>query len=236
MSGLLVGLLRRCHIHLMIGLVGFGALLNACSPFVPATALPSPEPLQVVYTPAMASWQPILAQCAAVQPEIGLIVAEQPWPAAQNSTYDLLLQAAEPPPGFTGYAADLGSWQVVFASGSRAWTAERLTQAYRSNTPTTTPLWAYTPGSELYVPFTEWLLAGESLSPFVYLATDPGTMKKALEETPSAVGYLPRHLLPAGVSELTFMPAFELPLVALAKNEPQGEMRVYLACLQENQP
>jgi hypothetical protein len=61
-------------------------------------------------------------------------------------------------------------------------------------------------------------------------------MQQALLETPTATGYLPRALLAPGLSELAGVPGFEIPQVALAKAEPQGVLRSFLACLQAGQP
>ncbi|MBN1666846.1 MAG: hypothetical protein JW862_07145 [Anaerolineales bacterium] len=217
-------------------LVSLGLLLGGCSPYVTATALPTPQMVRVVYTPAMSGWQPILAACAAQQPELALVLLEVPWPVAPQQDYDLLLQAAAPGQEFSGYAADLGSLEIVFAGANQNWTQASLSHAYRNRTPPPAVMLSYAPGSEYFPPFAAHLLSGEQLSPYVQWVASPADMQQALLATPAATGYLPRPLLAPGLSELVDVPGFEVPQVALAKAQPQGVLRSFLACLQAGQP
>ena len=210
--------------------------LSACSPFTTAPPLPVPQTLTIGYTPAMKSWQSRLAVCADLQPEITVSLQPAGWPEPDPHAYDLLLQAAEPGADFGGYAADLGRQPIVFAtfgeSTQAGWTTERLQQIYTTQTQPEYDVLTYPSSSELGAIFEAAFLAGARLSPYATLASSFQDMQAMLEQIPRSIGYLPQDELGPGLRELPGAPVLSLPRVALAAAEPQGALRIFLACLQ----
>ena len=99
-------------------------------------------------------------------------------------------------------------------------------------------IWAYSEGNELRAIFDGAVLGNAALSSYVFLAPDPAAMLEAVAADPMAIGYLPKSWLTQNVQTISvaseLQDAFEHPVLALTNAKPEGNLRNYLVCLQQN--
>lgn len=217
--------------------------LAACSPFVTATPRPSPQPVQVNYSPTLRPWSAVLHQCANAHPEIALITLETSVTDPDFMGGDLSLWFGEPLQGIPGYAAALETDELVVISGSsmglQNLNADQLWALYAEANPLY-QVWTYAEGNELRAIFEAAILRGADPSPITLIAPNPGAMLEAIAADPLAIGYVPASWLTGDVHTIglptEIRAAFEQPILALTDSEPQGELKAYLVCLQNAHP
>lgn len=230
---------RRFFLLFLLLLIS--ALTTACSPFVTSTPPPSPQLLQVSYTPTLRHWTETLNQCALDHPETALILQETSLADLEFTKADIALWYGEPPQGIPGYAASLGVDEILIIAGSdvalRNINAEKLREIY-SETASVYHIWTYDEGNELRAIFDNTVLFGVSLSSDATLAPSPTAMLEAVSADPMALGYLPQSWLTENVQKISIdrelQIAFEQPILALTDTEPEGNLKRYLNCLQQN--
>jgi len=183
-----------------------------------------------------------LQQCALEHPEIALIVEETSASTLDFSSGDLTLWFGEPSQGFPGYAAALGQDEIVIIAGTdvalRNLTREELAELYSQPAPMY-QAWTYGEGNELRSIFDSMVLGKTTTSGYLQLAPDPTAMMEAVTTDPMAIGYIPRAWLRTGEVQLvTIEPElqrnFQQPILAFARIEPEGNLKSYLVCLQQN--
>jgi len=217
-------------------------VFSACTPLAINTPPPAPEVIQITYPPSLSNWSDDLHRCASEVPEIALTILETGPSNPEFVEADLTLSFGEPPQGIRGYAASLGEDKIIVIAGEnvnlKQLSVEQLREIYSN--PELYQTWTYGAGNELRLIFDRAVLNDEQLSPETLLAPDPTAMLEAITKNPVAIGYLPKSWLDGGVNEITLeddlQAAFEQPILVLTDTEPQGPLRAFLACLQNDQP
>ncbi len=212
-----------------VALLMFALLLAACQPGVTREITPA-APLAVNVSDSLAWLESDLADCAATAG-----VAVQRSETSANAA--LTLRLGEP--DGQGYAAVLGedrlavivhpdnpleeisaqAVQAIFSGGEQSWPEGGEIQ-----------VWALPQSSDVTTAF---VAAGFAIAD-AGLAPTTGAMRKAVAADPSAIGYLPARWLDSSVRALTVSGLeIDLPILAISAQEPQGEARALLLCLQE---
>ncbi len=181
-------------------------LSAACQPLT-ATVQPTPEIVQIQYTPALSSWTAALNRCASSLPQIGLVTSEMPANQLDPSRVDFALHfgpqidpvQSTPLPFF---ASVLSSDEIVLAVDAANPVASLtppminaifsgpvtlwndLTIQKATSQPTEVSLaiqvWSYPPGDDVRQVFDKAFLQGTSPASQTYLAPDAGVMLEAL--------------------------------------------------------
>lgn len=211
-------------------------LLAACSGG--PSDLPS-APVTVNLTPATALLEPAIAACDEQLPPVSAIVRERFYPRANA---DLSIHLGEPEP-FPGFAVELAQEQVlvilhpdnpaasltldqvgaIFSGEIANWSAlggrDQAIQVY-----------AFYPADETRQAFDRAVLARSALTLDALLVPHPPAMLQSVAEDPAAIGYLPAAFASEEVSGILL--GLDLPVLALAAEEPQGPALDLLLCLQ----
>ena len=76
----------------------------------------------------------------------------------------------------------------------------------------------------------------QRFSRLAHIAASPQAMLEAVNQTPGAIGFLPRSWISQGVAAIQLGPDLQKstrkPLLALTKKEPEAGLQALLACLQ----
>ena len=216
--------------------------ISACTPLVTGTPPPTPEMIEIAYPPSLSNWANNLHSCASLTPEIALTILETSPSDSEFAEADLTLSFGEPPQGVRGYAASLGEDEIVVIAGEnvnlKQLSFEQLREIYSN--PELYQAWTYGAGNELRLIFDRAVLDAVALSPETFLAPHPTAMLEAITKNPMAIGYLPKSWLDGKVHEISLeedlQAAFKQPILVLTGTEPQSPLRVFLACLQNDQP
>jgi hypothetical protein len=233
--------MRRFLVQLILVLI-LATTIPGCSPFVTSTPYPSPQPIQITYTSTMRPWVDTLHQCALEHPEIALITEEISAAALEFSPGNLTLWFGEPPQGFPGYAASLGEDEIVVIAGTdvtlQDLSLEQLVELY-SQPSSVYQVWTYSEGNELRSIFDSVVLGETGTSAYSHIAPDPDAMLEAVTTGSLSIGYIPRDWLGVGELQVVTMETklqrdFKLPILALAREEPEGNLKIFLICLQQS--
>src|SRR5688500_17171643 len=92
-------------------------------------------------------------------------------------------------------------------------------------------VWVYATGDDVQEVFDRVVMTGSSVTPSARIAVHPQQMSDTLVNEPNSVGILPRHWKAGDVREVLSVAA--VPVLAITKVEPQGEIRELIACLQK---
>lgn len=216
-------------------------LISACSPFVTSTPPPSPQPIQVAYTPTLRPLVERLHQCALQHPEIALITHETSITALEDIGADVILWFGEPPQGTSSYAFSLGADEIAIIVGSNVALQDISTKQLQdlyADSNSAYQRWTYSQGHELRELFNQVVFGESSTSSDAKLAPDPAAMIEAIAADPMAVGYIPGSWLGKDIQTISIdsdlHTVFAQPLLALTLTEPTGNLRTYLVCLQSS--
>jgi DNA-binding transcriptional LysR family regulator len=214
-------------------------VLSACSPLVTSTPPPSPQPIQVAYTTTLSPLADRLHQCALQHPEITLITHQTTIIGLEETGADLILWMGKPPLGPYKNAFTLGEDSIVMIAGANVTLQDLSTDQLRNiyNNPRSTyQIWTYPAGHELRNIFEEVVMGESATDANAILAPNPVAMLEAIGADPLAVGYIPASWLEKDIQKITveneLMAAFTQPVLVLTLNEPVGNLRTFLACLQ----
>jgi hypothetical protein len=206
-------------------------MLAACS------APSEPRPLSIALTPAAQPSSTAIAVCVPRDAAVSLDVRYAP----DVSQYDLVFQLGEPAdlPDFIAPIAydeivvvlhhsndlDLDRLQTaaIFTGMVRDW-------AELGGNAGAIELWVGPESDEARHAFQQETLIGAPILGSAHLVTDLASILQAVAADPAAAGILPAAWTDESV-ELNEL-GIELPLLALAGDEPSGAARELLACLQ----
>lgn len=213
-----------------IGFFALLLLLVACQPARAGQDTP-PAPLKVAVSSSLSWLEPDLADCAA---GTGLAVQHVETVAAGDG---ITLRLGVPED--ESYAAVLGEEELaiivhpdnplaelpldivrnIFAGREKNWPDQSEIQ-----------VWSLPRTGDLS---TALLAAGFSIQN-AGLAPTPQAMREVVAANPAAIGYLPARWVDGSVRALTIDGfAVRLPILTISAQEPQGEARALLVCLQE---
>ena len=228
--------------------------LAGCSQPPIVTPPPTPIPLTVALTPAARPFGKILRVCAASQPLLAFFLEEAPAQGMDLNRYDLVFRLGLPAES-EAFSAPLGWENIVVYTNEPAVTQLKKSDLRGLFSGKITiwkgadgldhpvQVWTFPAGDEARQVFDEAIMAGERLTPKAYLAPDPQAMLEALSSQAGSVGILPaawvKSSKPAGsfpIHEVSLdagaKSVLRLPILALAKAEPQGAARSLISCLQ----
>ena len=226
--------------------------LTACKPAVNLTASPTPQILQVDYTPALRPFTTQLNQCAASQPDLGLADREVPAKTLDLSQSDMGLQWGEIS-AHSGFTVEIGQETLIIITNPenplRELSLSDLQSLYSGNIQNWNTLepdqgfdeavqiWLTPLGADDRQVFNNLMSADKTLSPQAYLAPDPQAMLEAVATNRGAIGYLPSQWHQDSVQKIQLNDAplsiLEQPILASTSIEPTGKVRIFLQCLQK---
>jgi hypothetical protein len=221
---------------------------SACKPPPTQPPLPIPQTLSVSYTPALSPLLNALSTCALQQPEIALIVNEVSAPYLDIHKSDFSLRIGFPQ-GSTAFSAVLAVEKIVLithpSNPVEILSVEDVTNIFSGVTTNwleldgddfEIDLWIYYTDEDIQQVIQKAIM--DNLSPTLKanLAPDPGAMLTTVANNPSAIGYLPQSWLSDDVKPITISSDtnefLTQPVLALSNEEPKGQAREYLFCLQ----
>ncbi len=238
----------RIWLGLLLALL---ALLTACAPSAPSDS-PALEVVHLQTTAALARWLPKAADCAGAIPNLGVASEIAEPDALSLASADLILrlgarQAEDP------FTAVMGRESLVLVAGDQVpvrslsidtlqslyagdWTRwSELPEADSTAADLPVILLSYPAGHELEALFSQTYLGGSPIlgSPQPYAS--PEGLAERLNASPGAIGYTLSSLVPVGyrtvpVTGLAADPVFYV--LAVTAEEPTGELRQLLLCLQ----
>jgi ABC-type phosphate transport system substrate-binding protein len=118
------------------------------------------------------------------------------------------------------YSGKIRNWEEVIKGG----------------TDQTIRVWSYLTGDDQRQVFDLAFLVGKEPSYQTYLAPDANAMLEAVTNDANAIGYILKSLVEPGVRQVSLNGAainsLRQPVLALAQNEPQGNLKQLLLCVQ----
>jgi len=228
----------KSYQFLLVALISL-ILISACGTYVTSTPPPSPQPVQVAFTTTLSPLVERLHQCALQHPEIALIAHQTTIIGLEGKGADLILWMGEPPQGLYKNAFTLREDSIVIIAGANVTLQDLSTDQLRDlyiNPSSTYQIWTYPSGHELRNLFDKVVLGENATNANALLAPNPAAMLEAIEADPLAVGFIPASWLEKDTQTLPveeeLQAALTQPVLALSLQEPAGNLRTYLACLQ----
>jgi hypothetical protein len=196
-------------------------IISSCAS---ATQTPQTEVVNVYATSAAQPWLTELYSCAVDLSVVLNVTSNEP---------DIYLRIGEP--GniiFPIFKIDEEEILIVTNRESPiqnltlAEAQELFAQGYES-----AQVWIYSSDADVQIAFDQLVMKGRSVTTFAGLATSPQQMSDLLNVEKNAVGILPKHWKVGTVRDV--FSAGVVPVLAVAKDEPQGAVRNLISCLQK---
>ncbi len=231
-------------------LLGLIFLLAACGTPDPATPAPTPEAINVYYPASLQPWADRLSGCVENNSQIAVYFRQSGSSSSSLNPNDILLELGDPTTvGEGSFMAQVGWEQVVVVVNETnplsQVSTDRLEQifsgqilAWDSESGQPIQVWVLPVGETTRQIFDRALRMTQLLAPEARLAPDPGTMLEVVSQDENAIGYLPLSFLSASgkVKVIKLEPSLEQelhqPVIAITKNEPTGQARTIITCLQ----
>ncbi len=209
-------------------------LFTACSP--QPSELPT---LRIVVSPAAQPISEAVARCVPNNGDVAFSIEMQYPSTADLEGSDLLIRLGEP--GEAGFAAQLAWEQIalivnpgnsveISSTAAADLFGERIQNWSELNgEDLPVNLWAGPDSDEARQAFESEVLLS-SVSSNTHIASNPETALKAVAQDPGAVAILPAAWADETVREVDM--GLQVPVIAIAGEEPTGPLRELLACLQ----
>jgi hypothetical protein len=110
-------------------------------------------------------------------------------------------------------------------------TVEEVRALFAGQAGSQVQVWTYAAGEDVQSVFEQAVMQGSNVTSLARLAASPQQMSDTLVNQPDTVGILPRRWK-AGDSRIVYTVP-EVPVLALSKEEPKGEIQTLIACLQK---
>ncbi|MBI2332804.1 MAG: hypothetical protein HYU84_11720 [Chloroflexi bacterium] len=171
-------------------------------------------------------WMNDLFTCADKLSVIVNVTAEQPDISLRIGEPDILLSHA--------YQIDEEEILIVThrESGVQNLSLEEAEALFSGLGDLSAQVWVYPSELDVQRLFDQFVMQGRSVTSSARVAVNPQQMSDALNAESNAVGILPRHWKAGDVREVYSVGMF--PVLAIAREEPQGAMALVLACLQND--
>jgi hypothetical protein len=200
-------------------------LISACSTSTPQ---PTPQVVSVYSSFAAEPWLTELYDCAATQNNVSLSRVDD------SSTADVVLQIGEPAV-LASFAYQIDTEEILIVTQRQSpiqnLTLEDARALFMGMGDPSVQVWVYASDADVQQVFDQLVMEGRSVSSSALIAVNPQQMSDTLVNQPNTVGILPRHWK-VGDSREVFS-AGTVPVLALAKTEPQGAIKELIACLQK---
>jgi phosphate transport system substrate-binding protein len=240
-------------------LLGFILLLAACGVPQSSTPAPTPQAIDLTYSPALQPWADKLAGCASNNPLVALYVNQTDTIDTGMHANDIVLELDQTnPSGGAGYRSQVGREQIDVIVNQNNPISELSTTELRSifsgqqptwNDASAQPIqvWVLPAGDPARMIFDQIVLQTQPLTTQAMLAPDHAAMLEAISKDVNSIGYLPASFLHSSGSvnpgkvdlvqlDLPLETALDQPVVALTQAEPQGLLRSLLVCLEAETP
>ena len=198
-------------------------LLFSCST---KTSQASLQPVSVYSTFAAEPWLTDLYACA--DSVATLIRVDDP-----NSA-DIALQIGEPD-FLSLFAYQIDEEEILVAANRQSpiqnLTREQAQALFTGLGDPSAQVWVYASGDDAQKVLDQFVMEGRGVSSSAFIAVSPRQMSDELASQPNAVGILPRHAMADGLREVLAITT--VPVLALAKSEPQGAINQLVGCLQK---
>lgn len=205
---------------------------------------PSPQPLRIGLTPSLLPiLQDRLAACERATPGVALLVQVKPHSSINTQTSDIIIQLGEDNLAERKFPIQLGWGQLELIAHPDLPLASLDKKTILENYTALSPefqVWTYPPDHELRNLFERVFLVSEVRSPAAMIAPGPAEMVAAVSQNPTALGYVLDSWV---TSEVNTFPvdsatraALRQPILAVPRENPQGVIKSYLACLQNWEP
>jgi hypothetical protein len=232
--------------------------LAACSM---ETETPTPqasiEVIDLQIIPELGHWMPAISDCANQIPYFTITVQATPQSAMGIDQADLIIRlgdrTTEDP-----FVTVLGVEDLVILAGNSVQISSIGIESLRSiylgeinnwddvpevsadDLPANQPILAFTnlDGTSLRTLFEESYLNGQPINDQAIIFSTLSSTIDFLRETPYAIGYMLKSQVPLGIK---ILPVTDFPteankqyVLAVTPHEPEGQLRQFLLCLQEN--
>ena len=141
-------------------------------------------------------------------------------PAFQIGSEDILV-VLHPQVGIS--ALTLGQVRRIFAGEVTNWN-----EVGGANLPV--QVWAFSAAEDVQLILDRVVLQGRPVASGARLAVSAQAMSDSIGATPGSIGVLPKRWKAGNTREILVLAS--VPVLAIAKNEPQGSLREILSCLQ----
>jgi hypothetical protein len=201
-------------------------LISSCSTSTPPS--PTPQVVSVSSTSATQPWLTELYDCAARQ--TGAVLSR----VGDANAADIVLQLGEPasPASFL-YQIDSEEILIVTQRQSpiQNLTLEQAQTLFMGSGDLSVEVWEYASDVDVQRAFDQLVMKGRSVTSSARVAVSPQQMSDTLVNQANTVGILPKHWK-TGDSRVVFSAGI-VPVLVIAKSEPQGVVKELLACLQK---
>ena len=209
----------------LFSLTLFSLLVSSCSTGTPPPS--RPEVVSVYSSSAAEPWLSELYDCGATQGNAVLSRVDDP------SAADISLRVGEPE--FLSVPAfQIDTEEILIVTHRQSpiqnLTLEQAQTLFTQGDPSV-QVWVYASDADVQGVFDQRVMAGRSVSSSAKIAVNPQQMSETLVNEPNTVGILPKHWK-VGDSRFVFTIP-NVPVLALAKLEPQGVIKELIACLQK---
>jgi len=215
---------------------------TACAPIQLDPPLPSPYPLHVGITPSIRDlYHEDLYRCAANNSHFVMILDTTPSRKLDLESSDMIIQLGEPEGGLPFFAAQIGLEQIVLISSPDLdvsfLTVELIKDQFTAMKPQYS-IWTYPKNHEIEQFFSKLILHGENQSAYTQLVPNPEAMIEIISSKEKSIGYSLKSYIDGDLEIIPIGQALQdslkLPVLLISKQEPQGEIRNFVSCLQGN--
>lgn len=196
-------------------------LVASCAMSTPPA---TPEVVTVYSTSAAEPWLAALYDCAQASPILSRI--DDP-----NSA-QIVLRVGEPKVLPFGYQIDTEELLIVTQRQSpvQNLTLEEARALFMRQGDPSIQIWVYAAGEDVQEVFDQFVMEGRSISSSAHIAVNAQQMSDTLVNESNTVGILPKHWKAGDSRSVYTIP--NVPVLAITQNEPQGEIKRLIACLQ----
>jgi hypothetical protein len=214
----------------------------ACSSPIVFVASPSPQPLRIEITPSLLPiFQERLNNCAKENSGVAMILQVTPYQALDLKETDIIIQIGEPDMGISGYALQIGWEEIVLVASPDVEIDKLDMDGIKAQFTASKPqmqIWTYSEKHEIKRIFDEWFLLGEKTSPYGQVVPNPGEMLNSILIETNSIGYLPISWASEDIQIIPIQPSVQetlrQPVLALTNHNPEGQMLIFLNCLQDS--
>ena len=198
-------------------------LLFSCSTKTPQASL---QPVSVYSTFAAEPWLTDLYACADSVAVLSRV--DDP-----NSA-DIALQIGEPE-FLSSFAYQIDEEEILVVANRQSpiqnLTLDEARALFMGLGDPSAQVWVYASDADVQKVFDQFVMEGRSVASSALIAVSPQQMSDELASQPNAVGILPRHAMTDSLREVLAITT--VPVLALAKSEPQGAINQLVGCLQK---
>jgi hypothetical protein len=239
--------------------VGLVSLLISCTTPELSTPAPTPVPIQVIFPPSLKPWADKISACASQNPLVALYYNPPSMLDPNSPPNSVVLQLGESFERDDHSYLLLIGWEQIdiiinqerdlfqLTSSDLQSVFSGLTNSWEGNTGQPIEVWVFPDDDTVRKYFDKAVLQSNPLTSEARLAPDPDAMLQAVSKNPNAIGYLPGSFLSTGdpslVSSVRIIPVdrsvqneLKQPVIAITQNEPVGELRELLVCVQTIDP